>query len=109
MRQCEICKEGKPSNEFSKSYPRRCKACVAAEQRRLRALEKNEVLGEIPKCSKPIEDKRYELARYAMCAMLSNQSLFDTKMSPCSVARNAIKIADELLSELENPTAECTG
>ncbi len=32
-KKCEICGQMKPQNEFSKSYKRRCKACVAEAAR----------------------------------------------------------------------------
>jgi hypothetical protein len=39
-KKCEICGEYKPVNEFSKSYPHRCKACVAERTRLSRKAEK---------------------------------------------------------------------
>ena len=42
-KKCEICGQMKPQNEFSKSYKRRCKACVAEaarnDRKRFKELE----------------------------------------------------------------------
>lgn len=35
-KKCEVCGETKPVGEFSKSYPRRCKECVAQHMREVR-------------------------------------------------------------------------
>ena len=43
-KKCEICGQMKPQNEFSKSYKRRCKACVAEaarnDRKRFKEFEK---------------------------------------------------------------------
>ncbi len=39
---CEVCGQGKHISEFSKSYPRRCKACVAEHTRQVRERAKQE-------------------------------------------------------------------
>lgn len=39
-KKCEVCGETKPVGEFSKSYPRRCKACVAEHMREVRRAAK---------------------------------------------------------------------
>lgn len=44
-KKCEVCGETKPVGEFSKSYPRRCKECVARHTRMLRRAAREENRG----------------------------------------------------------------
>lgn len=39
-KKCEVCGETKPVGEFSKSYPRRCRECVAQHMREVRRAAK---------------------------------------------------------------------
>lgn len=39
---CEVCGQGKHISEFSKSYPRRCKSCVAEHTKMVRERAKQE-------------------------------------------------------------------
>ena len=40
VKKCEVCGKTKHISEFSKSYPNRCKTCVAEHTRQMRAAEK---------------------------------------------------------------------
>lgn len=68
---CEVCGKEKHISEFSKSYPRRCKECVAEHTRMVRQCAKNienrsqntEKRTEIPKNRTEIPKKRTETVK----------------------------------------------
>ena len=94
-RQCEICGKYKPSNEFSKSYPHRCKPCVA-EQTRLSRKEKK--MQPIIKSEIDWEHRRYETAKAAMIGLMAgHNAIYEAK----KLAPMAIEYADALIAELK--------
>lgn len=94
-RQCEICGKYKPLNEFSKSYPHRCKPCVA-EQTRLSRKEKK--MQPIIKAEIDWEQRRYETAKAAMIGLMAgHNAIYEAK----KLAPMAIEYADALIDELK--------
>lgn len=94
-RQCEICGKYKPLNEFSKSYPHRCKPCVA-EQTRLYRKEKK--MQPIIKSEIDWEHRRYETAKAAMIGLMAgHNAIYEAK----KLAPMAIEYADALIAELK--------
>ena len=94
-RQCEICGKYKPLNEFSKSYPPRCKPCVA-EQTRLSRKEKK--MQPIIKSEIDWEHRRYETAKAAMIGLMAgHNAIYEAK----KLAPMAIEYADALIAELK--------
>lgn len=107
MKRCKICGKEKPLEDFSKSYPTRCKECVNKETRAKRLLEKEEYK---PKLTIPIppidwEQRRYEIAKNIMPAIIQN--LYHQLEAPqCKwsklAAERAVECADALIEELKN-------
>lgn len=54
---CEVCGKQKAKSEMSKSYTHRCKECVAAHTRQVRAEEKKEAERTLPK-----DDRQFKKA-----------------------------------------------
>lgn len=122
---CTECGQEKHVSEFSKSYPHRCKACVAehtrmvserAKQEQNRA-EKTENRAKMQKVvvkdgrrfpmfalefSKEIdwEQRRYEIAKDMMAAIFSNPSAKIHIDFPDIPAGWAVEFADALITEL---------
>ena len=97
IKHCEICGRDLPESEFSKSYKNRCKKCVAEQTRNNRHLSKNQ-----PKVI-DWEERRYELAKAAMCGILGNSrfdKLSESGLFKGNVAGNAISYADEMIRQL---------
>lgn len=94
-RKCEICGEYKPIKEFSKSYPHRCKSCVA-EHARLSRKEK--------KIRPTIKDKidwearRYELVKISLNGYLPHIDKFTTELK---IANTCIAIADQIIAKMK--------
>lgn len=44
-KKCEVCGETKPVGDFSKSYPRQCKECVAQHMREVRRAAREDNRG----------------------------------------------------------------
>lgn len=95
---CEICGKYKPLSEFSKSYPKRCKACVA-EQMRLSRKEKK--MQPTIKAEIDWEQRRYEIAKDIMAAFLSNSNVAVHGDSAEEHASDAVLYADALIAELK--------
>lgn len=96
-RQCEICGKYKPLSEFSKSYPHRCKPCVA-EQTRLSRKEKK--MQPAIKAEIDWEQRRYEIAKESIRGIvLTANSFTDVEIS--TTIKNALAMADKLISELK--------
>lgn len=109
-RQCEICGKYKPINEFSKSYPHRCKPCVAEHTKMVRQRAKQEQKHsemqtdarrghEIDFVTKiDWEQRRYEIAKTAMIGLMAgHNAIYDAK----KLAPMAIEYADALIAELK--------
>ena len=64
---CEVCGQKKHISEFSKSYPRRCKACVAEHTKMVRERAKQEQKrSEMQKKEIDWEARRYELVKISL-------------------------------------------
>lgn len=110
-RKCEVCGEVKPLSAFSKSYKHRCKDCVAAQtkQKRLNkaignALDVMEnTIEEINKGQEKAlwEQRRYEIARCFMAAILANPNRKSWTAKHSVQAHAAVNAADALIAELK--------
>ena len=94
-RKCTVCGKEKPLSEMSKSYPTRCKECVAEHTRMVRQREKNNV--EPVKPTIDWEQRRYELAVQAMVAMIDNKRIANAGY----IALSAVELADCMIKELK--------
>lgn len=99
-RQCEICGKYKPSNEFSKSYPHRCKPCVA-EQTRLSRKEKK--MQSAIKNKIDWEARRYELVKISLNGYLPHIDKFTTELK---IANTCIAIADQIIAKMKGTKNE---
>lgn len=103
-RRCEICGEYKPLSEFSKSYPHRCKPCVAESVRLSRKAKKTiPDIKPIPAINPQIDwdERRYEIAKEIMKGLASNpnEQMIDAEMK--TLARWSVGGADALIEELK--------
>lgn len=105
-KQCEICGEAKPLSQFSKSYPNRCRKCVAEQTRRQRkgnGIHATTVIFDdpIPRTAPTPEDKaskRYELTKIALQGIMAHADI--EGMNTRQLAVMAVDIADETLRAL---------
>lgn len=81
---------------MSKSYPNRCKACVAEHTRMVRQRAKNNEAEPTSKID--WEQRRYEIATQAMVAMIDNKKINN---SARLIALNAVEIANAMVKELK--------
>ena len=96
-KKCTECGQTKHISEFSKSYPNRCKTCVAEHTRKIpgTALEFEKAID--------WEQRRYELAKSAMQGRLSNQygDVLVGERDFEEVAVSSVEFADALIAELK--------
>lgn len=95
-RKCTVCGKEKPLSEMSKSYPTRCKECVAEHTRLVRQRAKNNVAEPTSKID--WEQRRYEIATRAMVAMIDNKKINNNARL---IALNAVEIANAMVKELK--------
>lgn len=81
---------------MSKSYPNRCKACVAEHTRMVRQRAKNNEAEPTSKID--WEQRRYEIATQAMVAMIDNKKINNNARL---IALNAVEIANAMVRELK--------
>lgn len=98
-RTCEIC--GRPTDEadFSKSYKRRCKECVAREAREARAAKaENDITipGTVLDSQPDWEQRRYDLG----VTIFLNQLALCTP--PTIAARQAQEAADQFIDQMRD-------
>jgi len=96
-KKCEICGAIKDEREFSKSYPHRCKECVAAHARQARADEAKQ---NAARAVKKIdwEQRRYEVAKNAMVGLMAgHHTIYEAN----KLATVAMQYADALINELK--------
>ena len=101
---CEVCSETKHISEFSKAYPRRCKACVAEQARLARSTDKeNNKRMLIKQWNDPIdwEQRRYEIAKEMMATVERHNNTSMGFRNPTMQAQYAIECADALIAELK--------
>ena len=95
---CEICGKYKPLSEFSKSYPKRCKSCVAECARLSRKGQKMQTTS---KAEINWEQRRYEIAKEVMKAFSSNSHDRIVYEDSNTLARWSVESADALIKELK--------
>lgn len=121
-KKCEICGQMKPQNEFSKSYKRRCKACVAEAARRdrkrfkelenayaeaLKGIGAHIPVGAGAKSAPPTSGNStlLNIATSFMLGMLSNSGLVNTRTldadSLIALTRNSISFAKVFIKIFE--------
>lgn len=81
---------------MSKSYPNRCKACVAEHTRMVRQRAKSNEAE--PDSKIDWEQRRYEIATQAMVAMIDNKKINNNARL---IALNAVEIANAMVRELK--------
>ena len=98
-RKCAVCGKEKPLSEMSKSYPTRCKECVAEHTRLVRQRAKNQQEEPLAPAEPHIdwEQRRYELATQAMVAMIDNKRISNAGYIEVS----AVELADCMIKELK--------
>lgn len=84
---------------MSKSYPTRCKECVAEHTRMVRQRAKNQQEEPVAPAEPYIdwEQRRYELATQAMVAMIDNKRMSNAGY----IAISAVELADCMIKELK--------
>ena len=96
VKKCTVCGKVKYESEFSKSYPHRCKECVAEHTRMVRQRAKNNEAEPTSKID--WEQRRYEIATQAMVAMIDNKKINNNARL---IALNAVEIANAMVKELK--------
>ena len=84
---------------MSKSYPTRCKECVAEHTRLVRQRARNQQKEPLAPAESHIdwEQRRYELATQAMVAMIDNKRINNAGY----IAVSAVELADCMIKELK--------
>lgn len=96
---CEVCGQKKHISEFSKSYPRRCKACVAEHTKMVRERAKQEQKRyEMQKKEIDWEARRYELVKISLNGYLP---LIDKFTSELRIANTCVAIADHIIAKMK--------
>ena len=95
-RKCTECGQTKPISEMSKSYPNRCKACVAEHTRMVRQRAKNNEAEPTSKID--WEQRRYEIAKSIYPTVIKALPPKDAERA----GRTTIKFTDLLIKELQN-------
>lgn len=96
---CEVCGQKKHISEFSKSYPRRCKACVAEHTKMVRERDKQEQKRyEMQKKGIDWEARRYELVKISLNGYLP---LIDKFTSELRIANTCVAIADHIIAKMK--------
>lgn len=103
---CEVCGQKKHISEFSKSYPRRCKACVAEHTKMVRERakqeqkrsENTEKRSEMQKKEIDWEARRYELVKISLNGYLP---LIDKFTSELRIANTCVAIADHIIAKMK--------
>lgn len=96
-RECEVCGKYKPIADFSKSYPHRCKACVAENARLSRKAKKGNPVAKID-----WEARRYELVKTSLQAILSAP---ECEITPDELAYSCVSVADAIIEEMKGGKA----
>lgn len=112
---CEICGQKKPLSEFSKSYKKRCKECVAEMQRSKRAEKRYQNYGLSPEeevSRIDWEQRRYEIAKAMISVIYLDDGQaqraednrtgigFEYKVNE-QMVKEAVSIADALIAKLK--------
>lgn len=96
---CEVCGQKKHISEFSKSYPRRCKTCVAKHTKMVRERAKQEQKrSEMQKKEIDWEARRYELVKISLNGYLP---LIDKFTSELRIANTCVAIADHIIAKMK--------
>lgn len=98
-KKCEVCGEYKPIREFSKSYPHRCKSCVAESARLSRKEQKMQPAG---KNKIDWEARRFELVKISLNRYLP---LIDKFTSELKIANTCVAIADHIIAKMKGGKA----
>ena len=94
-RKCTECGQTKPISEMSKSYPNRCKACVAEHTRMVRQRAKNNEAEPTSKID--WEQRRYEIAKSIYPIVIKALPPKDAERA----GRTTILFTDLLIKELK--------
>lgn len=106
LKQCSCCGQNKTVEDFSKSYPHRCKECVnqITREKRMKiqsGIQSGEpVFIPIPKPEIDWEQRRYEIAKDVISAFFSKETEGKYSNKQYLVTESVI-IADTLINELK--------
>lgn len=109
---CQICGQAKPAEAFSKSYPNRCRECVAEQARgrrqraKINGKEARVIITDDPICN-PLPDfiKRakhqepdWEQRRYDLALSIFLNCLYNEHLTPEQAAKEARDAADQFIN-----------
>lgn len=98
-KKCEVCGEYKPIREFSKSYPHRCKSCVAEGARlsrkgqKMQSADKNKI---------DWEARRFELVKESLKSILSDP---ECEITLDELANSCVSVADAIIAKMKGGKA----
>lgn len=109
---CTECGLEKHVSEFSKSYPHRCKACVAEHTKMVRIRAKQEQKHPemqteahrghekdfVTKKEIDWEARRYELVKESLKSILSDP---ECEITPDELANSCVSVADAIISKMK--------
>ena len=95
-KKCEICGREMPESEFSKSYKKRCKECVAVITREKRSMVNLPTVKTEADLRTLWEARRFDLAKAAMVAMIGKKG--NNYLSV--IAMDAVELANNVIKEL---------
>lgn len=98
-KKCAVCGKEKPLSEMSKSYPTRCKECVAEHTRLVRQRAKNQQEEPLAPAEPEIdwEQRRYEIAKTIYPAVINAMPPKNVEIA----GKSAVMFADMLIKELK--------
>ncbi len=111
-RTCKICGQEKPAEAFSKSYPKRCRECVATEARERRKAKTDKGLltyeGEpqeawlLPDFLRPAaQEDKWEARHYELALCLFHR-YFEDYGDPAEAAKFAKDAADKFINIMQD-------
>lgn len=105
VKKCTVCGKVKYESEFSKSYPNRCKECVAKHTKEVRQSAKVQKQVTMQEHSTiDWEQRRYEIAKEIYPHVINRADIKQLER----VGSSTVKLADLLIGALKvNETTEC--
>lgn len=113
---CQICGQEKPAEAFSKSYPNRCRECVAEQARKRRKLKPklngkhapviitdDPVFNPLPDFlqeAKP-QEPDWEQRRYDLALSIFLNNLYNERYTPGMAAKEARDAADQFIDIMQ--------
>lgn len=113
---CQICGQEKPAEAFSKSYPNRCRECVAEQARKRRKLKPklkgnhapiiitdDPVFNSLPDFLQEDKPKEpdWEQRRYDLALGIFLNYLYNERYTPADAANEARDAADQFINTMQ--------